>query len=222
VQYGRFSGEAASRGPSALADILVFHAISSKRAISANADWPRDSASGRINLIALHAECNYRAFLKGACYVTWHIFNFGAFGRSWGWTPSKIINIVLVSVSSLVFVSAWYLPIRSPAYILRRGFMCSYCMQHAAIVAGFPTWRKACNYCSVLHAIIGCNNCTWNHGITHFVDTSRRVQVDKQWRFKTLRGVRAISLQLITQRHCCSVCVGGKVLLYRYGTFIIH
>jgi len=30
------------------------------------------------------------------------------------------------------------------------GFMCSYCVQHAAIIA---CWN-ACNYCSVLHAII--------------------------------------------------------------------
>ena len=39
-----------------------------------------------------------------------------------------------------------------------------FCMQHAAILAGFPTWR-ACNLCSVLHAKIACNDCTWNHGI---------------------------------------------------------
>jgi len=30
----------------------------------------------------------------------------------------------------------------------------------------FPTCWKACNYCSVLHAKIACNNCTWNHGLT--------------------------------------------------------
>ena len=41
------------------------------------------------------------------------------------------------------------------AYALCRGFMCNYCMQHAATIASFPTCRKACNYCSVLHAIIG-------------------------------------------------------------------
>lgn len=29
----------------------------------------------------------------------------------------------------------------------------------------FPTCWKACNYCSVLHAKIACNNCTWNHGL---------------------------------------------------------
>jgi len=32
----------------------------------------------------------------------------------------------------------------------------------------FPTWWKACNYCSVLHAKIACNNCTWNHGFSSF------------------------------------------------------
>jgi len=30
----------------------------------------------------------------------------------------------------------------------------------------FPTCWKACNYCSVLHAKIACNNCTWNHALT--------------------------------------------------------
>jgi len=38
-------------------------------------------------------------------------------------------------------------------------------MHHAAVIAGFPTCCKACNYCSMVPAIIACNNFTWNHGI---------------------------------------------------------
>ena len=38
--------------------------------------------------------------------------------------------------------------------ILSSGFMCDYYMQHAAIIAGFPTARKGCNCCSMSHAII--------------------------------------------------------------------
>ena len=34
-----------------------------------------------------------------------------------------------------------------------RGFMCNYCIQRAAIIAGIPTCCNACNYCRVLHAI---------------------------------------------------------------------
>jgi len=37
-------------------------------------------------------------------------------------------------------------------------------MQHAAVIAGIPTfWNASCNYCSALHPKIACNNCTWNH-----------------------------------------------------------
>jgi len=38
--------------------------------------------------------------------------------------------------------------------VLIRSFMCNYCMQHVAVITGFPTCWKDCNYCSVLHAII--------------------------------------------------------------------
>jgi len=41
-----------------------------------------------------------------------------------------------------------------------------FCVQHAAVIPGIPTYWNAWNYCSVLHAKIACNTCTRNHGIS--------------------------------------------------------
>ena len=41
----------------------------------------------------------------------------------------------------------------------------------------FPTCWKACNYCSVLHTKIACNNCTWNHGFSNSLHPSVTLSV---------------------------------------------
>jgi len=45
---------------------MTFHLDTS---ISANADGPRDAASRKIDRIALHAECNYRAAALRAIFL---------------------------------------------------------------------------------------------------------------------------------------------------------
>jgi len=77
----------------------------------------------------------------------------------------------------------------------------------------FPTCWKACNFCSILHAKIACNNCTWNHGFKYELSTAN---VSQQTLSATATAWTSFALTHLLLCYCTChhfSCVNFPVLL---------